>query len=349
MEQSIKQERVLWIDCIKFVAILAVITNHLQNIAYSSGLIESASFFSVTVFVLASGITSFYSIQRHIECSVWTELGRKLRAILIPYMIATFLYQIVFERFFSIHVYLRHLIKFDASGPFYFVAFYIQLILVAPLLYKLLIWVSKTKHVRWGYVIIFGCILLVSVLAMNYTSMFDSYGGARYLLGGTYLVVYLLGMFFAHMRIESIRIKAKKSIFIGLCSLCIIYFCYIKLSQFALDKLFPFGEGRNPPGILLIGYAVLVFAVLFSFFSILEQKENKVVKMALLWMAKIGQNSLFIFLYHELFLRIIRFCLKKIGLSGFNYSLFIYVPLMILGPVALKVLYEVFRRRVFDA
>ena len=49
MEQNAVQEKILWIDCAKLIAIFAVIVDHTRNILYTNAEIQTISFFSVTV------------------------------------------------------------------------------------------------------------------------------------------------------------------------------------------------------------------------------------------------------------------------------------------------------------
>lgn len=51
-------KRIQWIDCAKAVAIVAVAVDHSNRVIYTNPAIAKASYFSVTLFILLSGITT---------------------------------------------------------------------------------------------------------------------------------------------------------------------------------------------------------------------------------------------------------------------------------------------------
>ena len=52
-----KETRVLWIDCAKTMAIIAVLLDHSNGVFYTSSWVATSSYFSVSVFVILSGMT----------------------------------------------------------------------------------------------------------------------------------------------------------------------------------------------------------------------------------------------------------------------------------------------------
>ena len=114
--------KVPWIDMAKFVAIVAVMVDHTNGILYHRSSIALASYFSVSLFILLMGITSFWSFERNFG-------NLKL---------ATAVYQVTAYRSFDFLTYLMAVIHFNASGPFYFVLLYIQLLLAAPVLFYMI-------------------------------------------------------------------------------------------------------------------------------------------------------------------------------------------------------------------
>lgn len=56
MDQQ-KNERINWIDCAKLIAMIAVLVDHSNNLLYSDVRIAYASYFSVSFFVILSGIS----------------------------------------------------------------------------------------------------------------------------------------------------------------------------------------------------------------------------------------------------------------------------------------------------
>ena len=89
---SISQQKD-WINVGKFIAISAVIVDHCPAL-HITPYIQILSYFSVSLFVLLSGITSYYSCERHYSEGRAKEAFRRLSVVLIPYTVATAFYQI---------------------------------------------------------------------------------------------------------------------------------------------------------------------------------------------------------------------------------------------------------------
>ena len=133
-----------WINGAKFIAICAVLVDHTNGILYTNQRFGWLSYFSVTAFVLLSGITSFYSNSKHCEVGIKKQIYRRIKGIFVPYAVAVLFYQIVAYRFWDLKQYIQGLFAFNVSGPFYFVVFYIQLMIVSPFIFLLI------KKIRWG-------------------------------------------------------------------------------------------------------------------------------------------------------------------------------------------------------
>lgn len=58
--------RIYWVDIAKFLAILAVMTDHTNGVLYSSHYIAYMSYFSVSLFILMMGVTSVCSLTINI-------------------------------------------------------------------------------------------------------------------------------------------------------------------------------------------------------------------------------------------------------------------------------------------
>lgn len=56
--EMVGNKQIVWLNCSKFVAILAVMLDHTNKILYQSSDIAYASYFSVELFVILSGMTS---------------------------------------------------------------------------------------------------------------------------------------------------------------------------------------------------------------------------------------------------------------------------------------------------
>ena len=59
------KEQIKWINCAKMVAILAVMTDHTFDVLYTNSKIAMASYFSVSLFIILSGMTSYLSYSKN--------------------------------------------------------------------------------------------------------------------------------------------------------------------------------------------------------------------------------------------------------------------------------------------
>lgn len=284
---SVKRED--WIDIGKLVAICAVMLDHTKGVLYTSRLVQHFSGYSVSLFIILVGMTAFSSMQRHSESAKATIL-RRFKAILFPYMIATAVYQIAGTHRFDLYTYFNQLIRFNASGPLYFVGLYIQLVVVSPLLFGVILRIRRSKYNSFLYVISLIILGFFSSVCGARTSMFHTYGGGSVLFGGSYLFLYFLGMCTASLKTDILSILNNWRGIIAGClffasALYVFYYCE------SVGKHF----WSNPPTIWLSVFAILVFFALFSFSELV----NKVCNTWLLKTLKItgGGRRAFISFY----------------------------------------------------
>lgn len=124
----------LWINMAKFVAILAVCVDHTNGVLYTRRSVAIASYFSVSLFVFLMGITIYWSYERNFG-HLQGKIAKKIGEIVGAYMLATAIYQITAFRTFDFQQYIAFLIHFNASGPFYFILLYVQLVLASSFMF----------------------------------------------------------------------------------------------------------------------------------------------------------------------------------------------------------------------
>ena len=139
--------RIKWLDCAKAIAILAVLTDHTSGALYTNDNISMLSFFSVSLFILLAGMTSYIANSHHRQDSYFFFFFRSSKKILGAYILATIMYTIRFSKSLDFLTVIKSLIYFNATGPFYYVILYIQLMLVSKLVYSLVEY-SKIKRKR---------------------------------------------------------------------------------------------------------------------------------------------------------------------------------------------------------
>jgi len=289
-----------WLNFAKLIAIIAVITNHTFQYLYHNQDIVYASYFSVSLFIIISGMTSYLSNSRRDE--TWKEsIIRGCKKICLTYLISVVIHEIILFGSFDFLRYLSHVVYFNISGPHYYVLLYIQLMIVSRILFSLLKRYDNTKHSVLFEIITFFIIVIISSYTTRYTNILNVYGGAGKVLGGTYLILFYLGMLIMKHKIFE-KITFLKSL---LCFIVggISWFVWWKFNCNTgriVDTYVLFGEGVNPPSIYLMLSAFFVLITCYGFFTILE-KINVFSKLVdfMFWL---GKHTLYIFLYHELIL-----------------------------------------------
>lgn len=323
------ETKIKWIDGAKFIAILAVLVDHSREILYTNYRIAMSSYFSVTLFIFLSGMTMYYSDARHESETYFMSIIRGIKKIVTAYLLGTFIYQICVFRFFDFATYLKYLIGFNISGPLYFVLLYLQLMLVNKFLYKL----SGGGII--GDIMISAVILFVSCITTNYTNILNVYGGGGKLLGGTYLLVFFLGMIIAkYDLLYWIRRKNNLAMCLLIGGLAISWWEFMCRDMFTLDRKMPFGSGVNPPGISLIIMAAIMLALSCSVFTFLEKADHKFINFCLTIVYGIGQCTLYIFIYHRLFLDYL--LVPYIQFPNLWLKRCFYFMIMIIGPIFIK-------------
>lgn len=337
MGGNIEKSHLKWIDAAKGIAILAVIIDHSTGLLFSKRIISLSSYFSVTVFVFLAGITSYYSSERHKDESIGGELIRKIKSILIPYAVATCIYQFVIKGRFNFGEYINHLLYFDITPPFYFVVFFLQLIFISPYIYRL---IEYKKEKSWHCLMVVLA-TMISLFCIRYTFIIDVWGGGKYLLGGSYLLVYLLGELFACYGFPLKREKRWIRLVIAIVAV-FISILWLNEYEFKLDLWLkePFGTGLNPPGITLMVYSGCIIAFLYYAFSYIEICKIRVVKAIYMSLSYIGRYSLYIFLYHKL---VLDYFLIDFDITNIWAKRLIYISAMLVIPIIIKMSFDKIR------
>lgn len=279
--------KISWIDFLKGLSIFAVVLDHLFGVIYTNQEVHLYTEFSVTMFIFLAGVTSIISLERN-KLPLKEYQLKRLNGTLIPYVIATIIYTTVNSNYrFDLSLFWDNLIHFNASGPFYFVVFYCQLVLIAPFLYRLLI---KKKMYFQFLSLLF--IYFISKYMTHYTNINGIYGGGGKLLGGSYLFAFFLGMFLFLLYQRYLEnINRFWVLIVGfIFSLFLIYAIYI-------SGWLNLGW-TNPPNKQTFLYTLSVLLLGYSIFMIFTKW--KFTKKVLSIFTVMGRYSLYIFLYHLL-------------------------------------------------
>lgn len=338
------RERVQWIDCAKAVAMFAVILLHCKGTLYTSPYISQLTYWCVCVFIILSGMTAYLSTDKKREEDNKTFDIKRVGKLLFQYIIASTICSIYYERGLNIPALLKNLVCFDASAPFYFFAFYFQLMIITPALYRLL---KYCVHHKWGILLNLLTVtgmFIFGILSIQFTYITPTFGGGEYLLGGSYLFLFYCGMLFStrNMYIDCLRgmKQITLKVIIGIVSMTGCLILWLNLAEQRLEYrtigYHLFGDGVNPPGILLMLYAFLVFLSLYCIFSLLCECKGKAIQRVIELMSKYGRHTLYVFMYHCL----IRDFVMKFDFIPLPVWLFyaILFMLMLFGPLIIEVI-----------
>ena len=331
--------RINWIDGGKFLAILAVLIDHTKGVLYSNAKVAMGARYSVILFILLSGITVFQSDIRYETEKYGESIIRGTKRIVIEYLVATFIYQICITRFFDFFSYWNFVTRFNISQPLYFVLLYIQLMLVNKLLYNAL---TKLPGGVYKDILLLCIIVFISYLTTNYTNVLDVYGGGGKLFGGTYLIVFFLGMLIEKYGLLHYS-KRKNSLCICLVAgiSAIAWWAFACNNWYALDAKLPFGEGINPPSITEGVYGIIMLVFSFGLFSFLDEC-NKYVKLFTKIPYYIGRSTMYVFLYHRLFLDV--FLEPHVTCTNIWIKRLLYLSIMIGGPILIMLCIRCIKR-----
>lgn len=286
-----------WVNCAKFIAIIAVLVDHTNCVLYGNPKIAMASYFSVALFIYISGYLNYSFHERH-NYNYSKAIVYSCKKIAYAYLLAVFVYTIVINHYFDVLKYIKDVLLFNKTGPFYYVMLYIQLMMISPVLYKILKSIGN-RIVLDGLAIIF--IAILAYLSTNYTNICGIYGGGGKLFGGTFLFIFYIGMIFNKYKIFE---NDKKSYYIilfvistmiNIIMLGIIFKGYSN----AIDSILPMVD-VDVPRITYGIYSLAIFVWCYSFFSMCSWFE--ITKFVVKYIGWIGKHTLYIFLYHRLWI-----------------------------------------------
>ena len=327
--------RIVWIDAAKFFAMLAVLLDHSYSDLYNDVRIRCGSYFGVGLFILLMGLTTYGSIDKS-----RFSLRKKLLGILIPYLTASFICCVIRDRQFDFEPFVFHLIHFSADGPFYYIMLYCQLLAVTPVVYHLL---NSGDGKRFSFLpelAVFIIICVFSSWTTCHTNILNIWGGGGKLLGGSYLILFTLGMWFGkyYERISLKRIPALMLLIVSL-PLTVLFGFYNAKEYYFLDKHNFFEFNINPPGITLMVYSILVMIVFYSLGSLLASMPESLISRLFYKISIIGRHTLYIFLYHHLIMQTllsaVRLPLYSL-LKNFNLVRLFYFVVLLTLPIGIE-------------
>lgn len=228
-------------------------------------------------------------------------IKKRLSGILLPYFMATIIYTAYSQHYLDVVVVLKHLLHFDASGPLYYVAVYMQLLLITPILISSLNWCCG-ENVIFKYILVWIVVLSICYMTVHYTNLFDIVLGGGNLFAGPWLFFWFLGMF---LRKVDLHLSLDRLNMPGLicCFALLIVWQYLFIFRGLNLKLGSVFGGTQVIMTWANGLqSVLIFYWIKELTEFIKEKTGCVGKWLLLPIGFVGRHTLYVFLYHMLFL-----------------------------------------------
>ena len=339
MNKVVKQH-IQWIDSAKFMAVLAVALNHSGGVLYQSANIENAMYYAVSMFVIVSGFLGYKSEKRH--SGKWNDnFWRSVKEIVIAYIIASFLYYIKENRNFDFQGIIKGLLYFNISGQFYYVFLFIQLMLVRKPLYRIVSFYDNENGIIYECAI--GIVLLfIASLTTKYSNIMNIYGAGGKLFGGTCIFLFYMGMIISKYDLLK-PLNMKNSIICTSLAFVawFVWWRFACLYKWSFDAFFPFGDGANPPSVTLMIMAFIMLYLWYGLFQFLNFFRGlRTICRVTAWL---GEHTLYIFLYHSLFLNI---CINRITTDNALIKWIIFISSMLLGPIVIEFVVKRFIKKI---
>lgn len=265
----------------------------------------------------------------------------------MSYAVATFIVLCVIEHRFDLKTYLIYLIGFNIQAPYYYLVFYMQLLMVSPLMVRWCAFTNKKKH-KWvihlGTLGFFGWFAYICI---NYTYVLPVHGGGKFVCGGTYVILYYVGMLLMSNGVFAQNINIR--LFLMFISLAgsIVWISLMTEGRLPFDVwMSPYwGSGENPPSVNYMVYSLLILFLCYSSFSLLSEWKNRIIGKLMEMLCLFGKNTLYIWLYHLLIITFIVHKFPQLIESNVLIRL-LGGAMSIILPTVIKILIVLFLREV---
>jgi len=346
-----------WIYQIRAFGIFAVVVCHMQGILHSSEWVQMFTLYSVTSLVFLMGCTKYLSLNKSFSVLGDAQLcvpdsASELAIRNIVKSICKVMPEYVIVCIVNLgglsdwNTLFTEVLTFD--GPTYFIKHFIVLTIIAPLLYMIIIFISrsaKSDLVRLG---LYG-VFVVTLFVVGYASISicDFYVQS-------YLAVYGAGMAFMAIKnkkepqiVDKSRIKHNKMIK-GIIALTVLLFGTYEVHSFYFARVggdhnysggidaFTSKLQMNPPNLSVILYSFGCIAVFYIIFSEVNYvKSIPIVSFFDRILVAVGRYSLDVFLWHLVVLH--KICIPFWNMSGMNniwakrvlfYIMLLGIPIM---------------------
>ena len=332
--------RIKWIDTAKFIAIIAVLTDHLSMPLQFSRQIQTSSYFSVSLFILLTGFTTFLSFS-NTTSQLTNAVKKRIINILLPYTLATFIIHCFIHCGFDLAIFVQQWYLFNTSSPHYFVLLYVLLMLISPILFNLIKYIrNRIPNISQpiAHIVALLIIIFISRFTNAHTNIANIYGIR--LLGGSYLICLYLGMLFAAYYDEFLVLiqNRKSSCILFFLSSFTLYFMITKLfhEEYIFDSCNPLCSNVNPPGLTIITTSIVIMFEICLIDSFCEHINNRALNVIRVPFSYVGKHTLYIFLYHMFLFEF--FLVKTIPDTLPKPIVPIYYVILIVVPILIQII-----------
>lgn len=178
------------------------------------------------------------------------------------YIVASFVTLVSSSWMFDFNIFLNSLLHFNAQAPYYYVLLYVQLMAISRIIFCYLE-KPATKLEQFFKVAILVSVSFAVALFTHYNSnIMGIYGGGGKLLGGSYLILFVLGMIFQKYSVLDQRSRWINISLILLCGVFLLTFAREECrTGYAFAAKLPFGGSINPPNISQMLIALTLLAL----------------------------------------------------------------------------------------
>ena len=331
----------VWIGCARTVAIAGVMVFHAGYRLALPNLITRMSFYCVVLFLLLGGFTAYLSMKRHASESYAAYLKRRLPPLLLPYLAVVCCYQFARAKCFVLPDMLYKTFTFSYEVHLYYIFLYLQYILAAPFLMRLIAACNGAKRPYLAHALALGLVTAFAYAAFRFTYLLPLAGNGRYLLGGNYLPCFYLGMVIAARNPLPGDTRGCAAAGAGAFVLWAgLVLAEIKFAHWTPKWVFSCWE-FNPPSVVIVLQAVfLLFACqgLFTVFSRLRATRRLTRLLDF-----IGGHSLYIYLYMLLIRSLVY---NRLPIENVHLLRLVTFGGMVLLPILGKKLWDLFWARL---
>ncbi len=308
-----------WIDILRAVAILAVVTDHSLFLfpAFWNTTISQHTFFSVNWFIFLAAYSNCISFSLKSGSFIQKISGfyRRRSNIFLPYIVATIIYSIYLSwPSFDFKILLSKIFNFSGSYHLYFVQVIIQLYLIFPFIFIIL---GKIRSIYYQ-IILLAIITLISFKIIPLNNQPWNYQSPFAPLYIAYLPIFITAVIFFF---QSKNIQK--------------WISYLAVSIYILMEIFLLLSGGvfsvNIPNFYLSLWSMTLFLTVKLVVEMLFKYHTKIGGL----LSHIGRKSLPIYLYHFLILKI----LSKSSLSQNGLFFILSICLSVIISLAIDNIY----------